>query len=184
MKLCISDNHYTTAPRGGFIVNSKHISHLFLVFFIIDFEQVNISWDAGCQDFERFTHLGILFFNRKINAEEMTNMFVQKFWVLFSVLVETTFVKKQNNLQKCDVQILYYISIVYYNTFTMFYLYSKADIRESKKPRLYLIRYLRPGFNINTKTNIATPASGSLFNVYSFDHILIFEKTTMARRVI
>ena len=66
----------------------------------------------------------------------------------------------------------------------MFYLYSKADIREFKKPRLYLIRYLRTGFNINTKINIATPASGSLFNVYSFYHILIFGKTTMARRVI
>ena len=79
MKLCSSDNHYTTAPHGDFIVNSKHIAHLFLVFFIIDFEQVNVSWDAGCQDFERFTHLSILFFNRKINAEEMVNMFVQKF---------------------------------------------------------------------------------------------------------
>ena len=123
-------------------------------------------------------------FNRKINAKEMVNMFVQKFWVLFSVLVETTFVEKQNNLQKCDVQILYYISIVYYNTFTMFYLYSKVDIRESKKHRFYLIWYLRIWFNINTKTNIATPVSSFLCNVYSFYQILIFGKTTLARRVI
>ena len=29
---------------GVFIVNFKHISHLLLVFSIVDFEQVNVNW--------------------------------------------------------------------------------------------------------------------------------------------
>ena len=30
---------------GVFIVNFEHISHLFLVFFVVDFEQANASWE-------------------------------------------------------------------------------------------------------------------------------------------
>ena len=32
---------------GVFIVNFEYVSHLFLVFFFVDFEQVNISWTAS-----------------------------------------------------------------------------------------------------------------------------------------
>ena len=34
-----------TPERHVFIVNFEHISHLFLVLLLVDFEQVNVSWE-------------------------------------------------------------------------------------------------------------------------------------------
>ena len=41
----VNNKDTRTMPSGVFIANFEHISHFVLVFFIVNFEQVNAGWD-------------------------------------------------------------------------------------------------------------------------------------------